>query len=132
MDQALPPLFVRAGQRSYVDYCAEGGRSLGTRLDILRQRSKNARYVMTSRPHPLISRATTRPAGSPIALPLVRQLWISTLSLAYPPCPCPHNSSFSLLSTTCKLLRSPLQTTMRGRYLSAAMPTMNIEICSSL
>ena len=29
-----PPLalFVRAGQRSYVDYCAEGGRSLGTRL----------------------------------------------------------------------------------------------------
>ena len=32
MDQALPPLFVRAGQRSYVDYCAEGGRSLGTRL----------------------------------------------------------------------------------------------------
>ena len=37
MDQArsprseLPPLFVRAGQRSYVDYCA-GGRSLGTRL----------------------------------------------------------------------------------------------------
>ena len=24
------PLFVRAGQRSYVDYCAEGGRSLGT------------------------------------------------------------------------------------------------------
>ena len=33
MDQALPPLFVRAGQRSYVDYCAEGGRSLGTRLD---------------------------------------------------------------------------------------------------
>ena len=35
MDQALPPLFVRAGQRSYVDYCAEGGRSLGTRLVIL-------------------------------------------------------------------------------------------------
>ena len=32
MDQALPPLFVPAGQRSYVDYCAEGGRSLGTRL----------------------------------------------------------------------------------------------------
>ena len=32
MDQALPPLFVRAGQRSYGDYCAEGGRSLGTRL----------------------------------------------------------------------------------------------------
>ena len=31
MDQALPPLFVRAGQRSYVDYCAEGGRSLGAR-----------------------------------------------------------------------------------------------------
>ena len=29
MDQAL---FVRAGQRSYVDYCAEGVRSLGTRL----------------------------------------------------------------------------------------------------
>ena len=28
MDQAL---FVRAGQRSYVDYCAEGGRSLGLR-----------------------------------------------------------------------------------------------------
>ena len=34
MDQALPPLFVRAGQRSYVDYCAEGGRSLGTRLTV--------------------------------------------------------------------------------------------------
>ena len=32
MDQALPPLFVRAGQRSYVDIAriAEGGRSLGT------------------------------------------------------------------------------------------------------
>ena len=34
MDQALPPLFVREGQRSYVDYCAEGGRSLGTRLHV--------------------------------------------------------------------------------------------------
>ena len=52
-------------------------------------------YVMTSRPHPLISRAahaTMRPAGSPIdrrvprgALPAP-----ALVSLAYPPCPHSH------------------------------------------
>ena len=34
MDQAL---FVRAGQRAYVDYCAEGGRSLGSTMAGARQ-----------------------------------------------------------------------------------------------
>ena len=83
------------------------------------QRSKLISYVMTGRPHPLISRAacaTTRPAGSPIdvsrALPPVRQLLISSLSLACAPCPCPHNCYFSFFL---KQATSKLRATSKSR-----------------
>ena len=89
---------------------------------------------MTGRPHPHISRATGRPAGSPIdasrALPPVRQLWISSLSLAYPPCPCPHGCYFlKVLMIYVSYFKAPLATSKSRQATSEDACTLFISRC---
>ena len=62
--------------------------------------------------NPLYVRLRRVPLPGPTGAPPARALWISSLSLAYPPCPCPYSCYFSLFlffkywKDRCKLLQS--------------------------